>query len=386
MAKRGFPESEFEARLDRAHRLMAEAGIDALLLTTEENVRYFTGFLTKFWLSPTRPWFLVVPLHKKPVAVIPSIGAECMARTWIEDIRTWPSPQPDDDGVSLLARTLAECVGGGTIGIPMGRETTLRAPLASFEDLKSQMRGASFVDATPIISQLRIIKSKLEIEKIAHACAATSRAFQRFPTLICDGMTDVDMFREFTIECLRQGVDDVPYLVGASAPGGYRDIISPPTGRVMQRGDLAMLDAGCVFDGYFCDFDRNFALGDASDEAKRAYRVVYEATEAGINAAKPGTTCRDLYTAMAEILTEGAADEGSVGRLGHGLGMQLTEWPSHAPFDTTVLQPGMVLTIEPSKQYGEGYLMVHEENIVITEEGARLLTERTPPELPVIDW
>ena len=86
---RGFPPSEFETRTAKAQARMRSAGIDALLLTTEPELRYFTGFLSQFWQSPTRPWFLVVPASGRPVAVIPTIGAECMGRTWIDDIRTW---------------------------------------------------------------------------------------------------------------------------------------------------------------------------------------------------------------------------------------------------------------------------------------------------------
>ena len=103
---RGFPAAEFEARLERAQRAMHRAGLTALLLTTEPEVRWFSGFLTQFWQSPTRPWFLVVPARGKPAAVIPGIGAACMGRTWIEDIRTWSSPDPADDGVGLLASTV----------------------------------------------------------------------------------------------------------------------------------------------------------------------------------------------------------------------------------------------------------------------------------------
>lgn len=89
---RGFNMGEFEARTAHVQALMAAQKIDALFLTTEPNVRYFTGFLTQFWQSPTRPWFLVVPSEGKPIAIIPEIGAAGMASTWIDDIRTWPSP------------------------------------------------------------------------------------------------------------------------------------------------------------------------------------------------------------------------------------------------------------------------------------------------------
>ncbi len=382
---RGFPDAEYEMRLDRAQRAMSEAGLDAVLLTTKADIAYLSGFQTQFWQSPTRPWFLVVPKQGKPIAVIPEIGAACMARGWLDDIRTWPSPHPTDDGISLLAASLEERAGRtGRIGLPMGRETHLRMPIAHFDALRSKLSGAEFTDAASILRDLRMVKSPLEIDKIAYVCGRVSDAFDRAPELFAAGQSDIEAFRAFKIECLRQGVDNVSYLVGGAGPGGYGDIISPPTGRQMQRGDVLILDTGCVYDGYFCDFDRNFAFGHASDDAHRAYDVVYRATEAGLAAARPGATCADLFHAMQTVLDAGGALGNAVGRSGHGLGSELTEPPSHAPFDETVLAPGMVITLEPGMEFAPDLNMVHEENIVIREDGPELLTRRAAPDLPII--
>ena len=106
--QRGFSDEEFEDRTSRCQSMMAQNNLDALWVCTEPEVRYFTGFHPPFWQSPTRPWFVVVPLTGKPGAVIPSIGASTMSSTLIEDIRTWPAPQPEDDGVSLLIDCLIE--------------------------------------------------------------------------------------------------------------------------------------------------------------------------------------------------------------------------------------------------------------------------------------
>ncbi|MEQ8354277.1 MAG: Xaa-Pro peptidase family protein [Kiloniellaceae bacterium] len=382
---RGFPEAEFAARTEKAQALMAAAGLDALLLTTEPELRYFSGYLTQFWQSPTRPWFMVLPAEGKPVAVIPSIGVDCMARTWLDDIRSWPSPQPDDDGLTLLAQTLGER-GGKTarIGLAKGKETHLRMPLGDFERLAEMLPGMVFQDSTPILRGLRQVKSELEIEKIAYACDVVSGAFEAAPALFAAGQSDIEVFRCFKMECLGRGMDDVAYLVGGAGQGGYGDIISPPSGRRLRDGDVLILDTGCVFDGYFCDFDRNFAIGHAADAARRAYDVVYRATEAGLAAARPGATCAALFAAMQSVLDAGGALGNDVGRLGHGLGMQLTEWPSHTPWDRTELLPGMVLTLEPGMSFAPGKVMVHEENIVVRQDGAELLTRRAVPELPVI--
>jgi Xaa-Pro aminopeptidase len=383
---RGFPDSEFEARLARAQTLMAERLIDGLLLTTEPEVRYFTGYFTQFWQSPTRPWFVIVPGSGKPVAVIPEIGAECMARTWIDDIRTWPSPHPSDDGTSLLKAALSEAAGAtGRIGVPMGRETHVRMPLIDFENVRGALAGVEFVDATDIVIALRMVKSEAEIAKTTHICSIVSEAFEALPTFIHTGMTDLDAFRAFKIEILGRGADDVPYLVGGAEAGGIGDIISPPTGAVIEDGDILMFDTGSVFDGYFSDFDRNYAFGHATDAARRAYDVVYRATEAGLEAARPGATTTDVFKAMSGVMEAGGSLGSDVGRFGHGLGMQLTEWPSNTAFDGTVLEAGMILTLEPCMNFAEGKVMVHEENLVIREAGPQLLSRRAPPELPIIE-
>lgn len=122
------------------------------------------------------------------------------------------------------------------------------------------------------------------------------------------------------------------------------------------------------------------------DEARAIYRALQKATDAGINAARPGNTAADLFHAQVNaIRAEGIIPE-TQGRYGHGLGLTLTEWSSNAAHDETPLRPGMVMTIEPGIAYGDGKVMVHEENLVITEDGRELLSRRGVPELPVIGW
>lgn len=386
---RGFPVAEFEERTAKAQKAMAARGIDAMLLTTEPEVRYFTGFKTLFWLSPTRPWFLVIPAEGKPAAVIPSIGESLMSSTWIDDVRVWSSPNPADDGVSMLVALLRECAEAGTIGVPMGPETHIRMPVADFDRVRSQMAGASWVDTTDIVSGLRMVKSANEIAKVAHVCSIVSDAFDGLPDLISIGDTEQQAFAKFRIDILQRGADDVPYLVGSTGHGGFDDIIKSPTDRVIGDGDLLLFDTGSVYDGYFSDFDRNFAFGSADDGAKQAYEVAWNATEAGLAAVKPGATTSDLWTAMMQVIAAdgplgGSPAKNDVGRMGHGLGMQVTEWPSHTKTDGTVLQEGMVLTLEPGVSWAPGKMMVHEENLVVRADGAELLSRRAAPELPVL--
>ncbi|EFL89957.1 Xaa-Pro peptidase family protein [Ahrensia sp. R2A130] len=381
--ERGFPAQEFAARKAMLQAGLDSNGLDALLLTTPADIGYVTGFLTRFYESPTRPWFVIVPRQGDVVAVIPAIGEPLMRRCGVTDIRTWPAPRPADDGVSLLGETLREIAGpSGTIAIPSHLETHLRMPMADFEKLRADS-GLTFGPDHGVMAAARAIKSDAEVAKIEHVCGIAGRAFDRVGEIARVGVGLDDVFRRFQMLCLEEGAEAVEYLAGGAGPFGYSDVISPATDTPLASGDVLMLDTGCVVDGYFCDYDRNFAIGQPDPLMRDAHARLLEATQAGFEAAKPGATAADLFHAMDAIVTGGANDPAS-GRLGHGLGMQLTEGCSLLPHDRTELRPGMVLTLEPGIATRDGNMLVHEENIVITDTGARPLT-RFATTLPVLD-
>ena len=379
---RGFPDSEYEDRCALAQHKLAELQLDALFVCTEPEVRYFTGFHTPFWQSPTRPWFVLVPQTSNPVAIIPGIGAPTMDETWITDIRTWSSPRPEDDGVSLLADAITS-MGAKRIGVPMGHETHLRMPLADWDALRAALPDVEFVDATSIVRSMRMVKSGRELAKTSHVCSLVSDGFENLGSLLSIGMTEREAFTAFKVDLLQRGADDVPYLVGASGHS-FTDIIKQPSDRVIQAGDLLMFDTGTMWDGYSSDFDRYYAFGHADDDAQRAHHVVWDATQAGLDMLRPGVTTTDLWKAMADVMTEGGSLGNDVGRLGHGLGMQLTEWPSNTATDATVIEEGMVLTLEPGMEFAPGRMMLHEENVVIGADGPQMLSRRAPRDLPII--
>ena len=376
---RGFNIDQFEKRTLKAQQLMQHHGLDALLLTTETNVRYFTGFLTRFWESPTRPWYLIIPSKGKPIAVIPSIGKALMSKTWVEDIRTWPSPDLKDDGISLLTDTLEEIAKNKNIGIPSGTETYVRMPQTDLKKLSQNVKLTSDFD---IIKKLRMTKSNEEIDKIKVACGIAADAFSRVPEIAFENVNLDEVFRKFQVLCLESGADWVPYLAGGADTEGYDDVISPAKVAPLKKRDILMLDTGLVWDGYFCDYDRNWSVGTPSKIVSAAYSQLLEASDAAFEIAKPGATASDLFHAMNSILTQNSSGT-DAGRLGHGVGMSLTEWPSLIPDDYTVLEQGMVLSLEPGITLNDR-IIVHEENIEITETGARYLSSKAEKDLPVI--
>ena len=382
---RGVGRAEFERRLTRAQAIMRGYEFDALVVTAAPNIRYFSGFDSQFWESPTRPWFLVVPLDGAPTAVIPEIGVPGMALTCVGDIRSWPAPRPEDDGTSLLAATLANLPHRfGRMGAELGREMVLRMPIIEFETLRDSLPGFEFADGSPCLWDIRMIKTATEVACIDFICRIASDAYNALPEKLAIGDSERDACRRLRIDITERGADATPFMPGVAGPGGQSQIVCGPTDRALEDGDILFIDTGSTYDGYFCDFDRNYAIGTVSDEARRAHEAVWRATEAGLAAAVPGATTDDVWRAQSHVVEAAGSIGNNVGRMGHGLGLQLTEPPSNRPGDGTVLRPGMILTIEPGMEYAPGRMIVHEENVVITDDGNRLLTKRAPRELPVI--
>jgi Xaa-Pro dipeptidase len=385
MESQAFDRQEFERRALRAQQLMREFQLDALLVTSQPNFRYFSGFDSQFWESPTRPWFLIVPAEGRCIAIVPEIGVPVLAKGWIEDIRCWPAPRPADDGVSLVSDALQSLPHRfGRVGMEMGRESTVRMPLVDLLDLRERLTGIELVDGSPCIWKVRRIKSVAEIGYIREVCQLVSDAFENLPPQLAIGRSENEICRDLTIDILKRGAHTVPFIAAASGAGGYSQIISRPSARTLQNGDILIIDVGATLNGYFCDFDRNFGFGRLSSAALKAQDAVWHATEAGIAAAVPGAKTSELWATMINVLERAGMRKNNVGRLGHGLGLQLTEPPSNMADDHTVLEEGMVITIEPGMEYEDGKMIVHEENVVIRSSGAELLSRRAPREMPVV--
>lgn len=382
---RGFNTSEYQERVNKLRLLMQEHNLDIVLVTSPHNFRYFTGLDSYFWESPARPWFLLIPLKQEPIVVVPSIGQTALAKTWINNIVTWPSPNPDDEGVTILKETILSIKSNKcSIGCELGNESQLRMPINDYQKLCTLLSTHQFVDASPFIWKLRMIKSKNEISKLKQIISIASNVFDQLPKYLQIGQSEIEICNIMKKKLLDLGADHTLYMSCASGSGGYDQIICDPTEKKLQNGDIMIIDTGTTLDGYFCDFDRNFGFGNIADSAKIAYDIVWEAAAAGMENAKPGATCADVSNAMLSILQKQISTSNNVGRMGHGIGLQLTEPPSIMSNDSTILKENMVIAIEPCLEYAPGTMLVHEENILITKNGFERLTSRTPKSIPII--
>ena len=252
--ERGFSTPEFEERLIKAQDLMQQYKLDGLLLTTPQNIRYFTGYDSQFWESPTRPWFVVVPASGKPIGIVPEIGESEFKKTWLEDIKTWPSPRPEDEGISILKSTIDDLKKTyGQIGAEFGKEMAIRMPVRDLFKLKEIVK-TNIVDGSDAIWEMRMIKTNAEVERIKHICSIASDAYYDLPSKLNIGDTEREAVNKLKIDIINRGADNVPFMPGISGKGGVSQIVCGPSDKVIENGDILFIDTGSTFDGYFCKY------------------------------------------------------------------------------------------------------------------------------------
>ena len=379
-----FPKEEYLKRLDNIHKKLENENIDAIVITSPANFRYFSGLDSNFWESPTRPWFLIISKNGKIKALVPSIGLSAIESTFIKDIEVWQSPNPKDEGTSLLKKIIKTFPKNSNIGFELGMETYLRMSIKEFLKIKKDLQEYNFIDSTNIVWSLRKIKSDLEIKNIEKVCSITSKVFNNLINKISLGMSEREIATIFKKDLINNGVDYIMYLSCASGINGYNQIICNPSEKKIGDGDILIIDTGSTLNGYYCDFDRNFGFGNINQKSLDAYNKLWDATEKTLEIIKPGISCKEVYESLSKNLFSSNV-KSNVGRMGHGFGLQLTEPPSIMIDDNTILEKNMILALEPSIEIENDLMLVHEENILITQNGNRLLTSRTPKELPVIN-
>lgn len=390
---------EYRARLARIQEGMAKRELDALLVTSEDNYRYITGFDSPTWYNLTRPRYCIVPSKGEPSVIVPSNNVEAIEETtWIKDIRSWVSPCPEDDGVTLTVDALKASAGTfNRVGAELGAQSRLTMPVGDFLRLRELLAPVEVVDGDWMLKEMRMVKSPAEVAHLRHISQIVSRAFEALPSAIRIGNTEKEVSMRLQEDLVRRGVEKIPYLVGVSGHGGYNCLHKTAGDRVLRAGDLMVFDTGCAHKGYHCDFNREYSFGPLSDTLRRLYEVVWLATEAGIRACRPGRTCADIWQAEADVIEREGEKTGldfemaKNGRMGHGIGLRMCEPPSIHPEDMTVLVPGMALTIEPGIAFvnegesgPEKKVIVHEENLVVTEDGCELNSIRAPREMMTV--
>ena len=382
MADRARPISadERRARVERARKLMAEAKLDALVLTPGTSLTYFTGIR---WHGGERLFACVVPRRGEPFFVCPAFE-EDRAREQIAlgpfaggnaDVRTW---QEDESPHALVAAGLKDRgAATGTVGID---ET---AKFVFSDGIAAAASGARVVSGTPVTAGCRMIKGAHELELMELANQATWQVYRAVYRALEPGMTQLDF-----AALLEQAYDRVGFSGGASVQTAEYTALphGSVTPQVIDEGTIVMVDGGCEVEGYRSDITRTFVLGEASDKMKRVFDIVRRAQDAGLAAARPGVPLESIDAAARKVIVDAGYGPGFKyfsHRLGHGIGMDGHEWPYLVENDmfgwktSLAARPGMTFSDEPGIYIRGDFGVRLEDDMVITADGARLFTPQS---------
>lgn len=385
MAKHAdFPKEEYRDRYRRAWALMKKHRLDGLLVMTESNYRYFTGHRSQFWVSNARPFYAVIVAGRPPLPLVTVTETEAFRKSsWLADVRTWLGFA--DDSLPVLTDILRELgLKKARVGVDFGLEMRLGIPLTTFRKLESMNKGIRFVDGSPLLWEQRLIKTPGELAYIKKACLAADKGIKEGFRIARVGMTEHAIRQRMAMAMIAAGADKVDWLPLTSGPGNYKRFTMDPTRRRVEKGDIIWTDAGCSVNGYWSDFNRVAAVGAASREQRRAYKVVREVTHEILDKIRAGVPAAAVAKENERAhRRRGILVPGNIpGRVGHGSGMDMTEPPSVAAFDSTVLEAGMVIHIEPKMIYDYGPFQL-EEVVAVTRTGYEFLAPPAPKALPV---
>jgi Xaa-Pro aminopeptidase len=392
-----FPLSEYETRLARLRGQMKTDGLDALLLTTEPNVVYTTGFLNGYWVCKNHDDVQIVlitaDVDHDPILLLPC-NLEHAARTsCISDIRMWSQFDALKGGgaVATVVDAIRGCgLAKARIGMEIGPHDRPGMSLPFLRSLQDSLPGVEWVDGGGVMGRVRAIKSKLEIEKIRKACQITCRAVQVGMDSIREGMSEKELGQIIALEMAKQSPDVCTihpwFLMIHSTGRGPSAYDGMPTTYRFRKGDYVYVDTGFNFHGYNADMIRCASIGAPSPETERYYKANRDANMAAIEFMRPGVTCKEVYEFFAEKVREkGFAKqieqqhEANWKFLGHSWGLSLHEMPYLDGVTEDVLQPGMVFSIEGNifdkmPMSLTTQVLKNEENIVITKDGHEWLT------------
>lgn len=334
-------------------RLQAE-GSDVLLITNAVNRRYLTGFTGSagmVWISQTRQAILT------DFRYVEQVKAQCPGWELIR-IETY---------VDAL-RSLIEAEGTESIAFEEDHVTVQQ--LKEWRDkLAVEWKGVS-----GWVQELRMVKTGEEIENIRRAARIADEAFAELLPTIKSGVTEQELALRLEFLMREKGASGMSFdPIVASGPNSALPH-ARPSDRILSWDDFVVFDFGCIVNGYCSDMTRTILIGEPQEQHMVIYDLVLKAQQEALKAVAPGKTGAEIDAIARDIITEGGYGDNFGHGLGHSVGLEIHESPRLSKVDQTVLQPGMVVTVEPGI-YVPGFGGVRiEDLVVVTETGHEVLT------------
>ena len=356
-----FTARDFAWRLGRGAEQAREAGLTGLLVAPGPDLLYFTGYapiaiterITMLVIDGSREPSMIVPILERP-------DAEDAPAAGVVSLTDWTD---GDDPYAATAALLD----------PDGRYAISDSAWAMHVlGLQATLPESSYVSVTSALPMLRAVKNEEEIARLATAGAAADASFENIAGVRFAGRTESEIAADLAGFLREHGHSQVDFTVVGSGPNGANPH-HEMSERVIEEGDMVVLDFGGLKDGYGSDTTRCVHVGEPTDEEREVFEIVRRAQQAGFEAVRPGVACQEIDRAARKVISDAGYGEYFIHRVGHGIGLTTHEPPYMVEGETHLIEPGMCFSIEPGI-YLPGRFGVRIEDIVVaTEDGGRRL-------------
>ncbi len=365
-----------QSRLDKLNASLQTGELDSVILNPGPTLKYLTGL--NFHLME-RPVVLLFAKDQVPALVLPELELQKVVNLPYK-LQVFSYPEnPSEWDAAFRKAVQALDLDGKRIGV---EPRQLR--LLEFRHVKNGAPEADFPDASDVLAQLRLRKDKAEVNAMRRAVQIAQSALEATIPFIKVGMTEKGVAAELVTQLLKHGSEsEMPFSPIVSSGPNSANPHASPTERRLQQGDLLVVDWGAAHDGYISDLTRTFAVGQVDAEYEKIHKIVQEANAAGRAAAMPGVPCANVDKAARDVIEKSGYGKYFTHRTGHGIGMEGHEEPYIRGDNMQLLEPGMAFTVEPGIYLPGRNGVRIEDNVVITETGADVLSDM-PREIRVV--
>ncbi len=342
----------------------AAEGIDLLVIANgqepfmDPNFRYLSNNQAGLFEGGT-----LIARPDGSIDVLVSRMEELSARQGKGTVHSYETRKERDEKLSALL------AGAQFLGVNSGS-----IALREADYLRSMLPGAELVDASAALSAARSIKDEAEIAAMREACRISSEVAQEIPDFLKEGMSEEEARARIDLLLLEKGGEGNAFDSIVAFGEGAAEPHHRPGKRRLRKGDAALFDFGCRYDGYCSDLTRTVFLGEPEPQMLRAYEVVLRAKEAGQAAIREGVKASEIDAIARKIIDDSEFEGLFLHSFGHGIGMSVHESGSLSPSSEMILQEGMVVTAEPGI-YIEGVGGVRiEDTVLVRKDGCEPLT------------
>jgi len=355
-----------QKRIEKIREIMTGKGLDAFMVSAEENRRHLSGFTACDGQFDETAGALFITEKRLLLATDSRYALQAEDEAPLYETVVYKKGLARESS-QIFKRLGAKRVGFESVRISVSLHNALK------EGIRRENPSVELLPADGIVESLRIIKSEDEIEKIRKALGCAESAFDRAAKNFAPGMKEKEAAWELEKAMRENGADSLSFPVIAASGGNSALPHAIPGHAKTEKGRHLLLDWGARVDGYCSDISRTVFMGNACDFFKKVYNTVYDAQQKAIAGIHPGVNGKKVDE-IARKLIDSSEFKGRFSHgLGHGVGMAVHEEPRISPFKDIVLEPGMVFTVEPGI-YISGWGGVRIENMVaVREDGAEVL-------------